>query len=257
MATKPPTPKLSDTDKRLLLLMSKLVLEHLDHERHGGNMPPDRIALADHEAEELAEKLDSLLNSPQFIEATYFIEGLTQPGHLEEKRVREIYFSARQRFGRSRVQGSAKWADFKIRLGIKTHASASDSPFLVRSHPMPMDRFEALERQLLAASGVHPKVAELAVKMIAASRSRVEGVREGAETLPHGTLARIVGGSSARRLGTHQSLQDRLISIDRITAAVLIVSDIGVLFTTRDWGVTGVLSSWAGALGAATKRRDG
>ena len=75
-------------------------------------MPPDKVTLTDSEAAELIERLEAPAGSREFLEVTYFVEGITSQDPKEEVRAREIYFSGRQRRGRSRILATADWLDF-------------------------------------------------------------------------------------------------------------------------------------------------
>src|SRR6185312_8584128 len=102
----------------------------------------------------LLHRIQQLLSSREFLEATYFVEALTLPGETEDARARENYLSNRKRHGRSRILASTHWAEFKTRLGISRVA-------LVTGHriwPMSLEQFQEMERRLLQASGVRQEV---------------------------------------------------------------------------------------------------
>lgn len=79
MAIYPPTPKLSSDDKRLLILMARLLLERLDRMPSQSNLAGDQIALTDVEAEELLQLLERFASSEEFRRACYFVEELGTP----------------------------------------------------------------------------------------------------------------------------------------------------------------------------------
>ena len=72
--------------------------------------------------------------------------------------------------------------------------------------------------------------------------------------LDHGTLGRIMlepfkqFARESRRRGT----EGLRVSRERLVGTATIVSDLSVMFTTRDWSVAGTLSTMAGALIMAT-----
>lgn len=242
----PPTPAYSETDKRLLSLMAKLLLECVDSDAAGSNLPSGVIALTDKEADELINRLEDLLNSRGFIEACYFVEGLTLPGEQNESRLREIYLSARKRRGRSRALASIHWSEFRSRLGIK------ESPALAtRTVPMDFEYFKKMEERLLSTTGIHPRVITLIMRVVSSQAQQLEQIRRGQRSLQHGTVKPLVADPIFRWREQRSQSRDLRISTTKIAAAITIVANISVLFTTRDWSVTGTLSTMVGALAAA------
>lgn len=74
----------------------------------------------------------------------------------------------------------------------------------------------------------------------AGNRSFAKGVVRDAIEIPLRTLRKV-----------HGKVKDQEMSATRIAAALTVVSNSSVLFTTRDWSVAGTLSTMAGALAAA------
>lgn len=247
MAIYSPHPDLTENDKRLLSLMAKLLLEQLDAPAQGSNLPPGMITLTDKEAEELMMRLEQLVNSREFLEKSYFTESLTQKAERERANAREIYLSARVRFGRSRVLASRQWLEFQMRLGTNTSAT-----WFTPVRPMNHEHFMKMERKLLGAAGLHPRVVELLLKLIDSQRGELEQLRFGQKSLELGSIKRLVITPFKRWWEQSKPLHDRQISTTRIAAAMTVVADMSVMLTTRDWGVAGTLSTMAGATAAAS-----
>jgi hypothetical protein len=243
MPVYPPTPEFSAADKRLLLLMSKLALESLAHHAAGRNLPSDRVSLTNDEAAELVASLEQFVNSREFLEAASFVEGITSPDPHEEKRTREIYLSVRKRKGRSRALASTHWAEFRIRLGMSNQGARN-----ARAMPMEFDYFRHMERDLLLAAGIDPRVVDLADRLILKKRSELEQMRSGQLAIGRGNLKRTVAGPIKDGRINGAGILDQGISTLRVLASIQIVTDISVLFTTRDWSVAGTLSTMSGAL---------
>ena len=239
----PPTPTYSETDKRLRVLMAKLLLEHMDQGAVGSNLPAGMVTLTDGEANELIARIEDLVNSRDFLEASYFVEGLTIPGVEEEARVREIYLSARRRRGRTRVLASTHWSEFQVRLGITRNVVRG-----TRAEPMSFEYFREMEKRLLLAAGIHRRVIELVIRVVGSQAPQIEEIRIGQRSLGHGTVRQLVIDPLRRWHEQLANFQGRHVSTTRIAAALTIVADTGVLFTTRDWSVAGTLSTMAGAL---------
>lgn len=245
MALYPPTPVYSETDKRLLMLLAKLLLECINSDSMGSNLPSNMVTLTDSEADELASSLEKLVNSRDFMETCYFVEGLTLQGTRNDPGIREIYLSARKRRGRSRAMASMHWSEFLVRLGLYKKA-----PWSVRCTPMDIEYFQRMEERLLAASGLHPKVVKLIMGVIDSQTPGLEEIREGNRSLKRGTVKPLVADPIFRWREHRREPLDLNISKKNVVAAITIVADASVLFTTRDWSVTGTLSTMAAALAA-------
>lgn len=243
MTLYPPTPRYSKTDKRLLVLMGKLLLECMASDGAGSNLPSGMVALTDREADELVNSLEKLLDSKAFMETCYFVERLTEPEAGHDSGIREIYLSSRKRRGRARAMASMHWSEFLVRLGLGKYA-----PWGVRATPMDFEYFRRMERRLLSASGLHPKVVELIMDVIDSQATPLEEIRSGARSLKRGSVRPLVADPIFRWRASRREFQSLEISKKSVVAAITIVADVSVLFTTRDWSVTGTLSTMAAAL---------
>jgi hypothetical protein len=246
MALYPPTPSLSTHDKRLIELMARLLLEQLNNQFSDSNRTADEVVLTDEEANELMGLVNQLVESKEFAETAFFVEGLTDANTSNDRQLREIYLSARGRNGRSRALASYHWAEFRVRLGIV------ESPvWNVAAAPMSLDHFHQMERKLLMAAGVTPRVADFVMKIVTAQDTGLQQLREKKRSLPRGIVKRAIWDPFSRLVGkgAHRSC-DRLVSATRVAAALTLMSNISIMFTTRDWGVAGTLSTMAGALAA-------
>jgi hypothetical protein len=114
---------------------------------------------------------------------------------------------------------------------------------------MTFDHFDRMERKLLASTGINQRVVNLLMAMLRAERERIEKIRTGEYGIPGDGVRAVL----LTPLDMLQKRHAREIPSERIAAAILLVSDLGVLFTTRDWGVTGTLSAMASACAALAK----
>ena len=224
------------------MLMARLLLENFNPDAPGTNRYVDAVALSDAEASELARLLNELVGSKDFQDASFFVEGMTIPGQREVRELREIYLSGRKRGGRSRALGSIRWYEFQARLGI-----VKDADRRTGTEPMNFMYFLEMERRLLGLSGLHPHVIPIILKLVAAQHQSIEAVRQGHKWLPHGTIKNLV-------LAPFSCREEHNIPTAQLAAAITVVADISVLFTTRDWGVTGTISTIAGASIAAVRK---
>jgi hypothetical protein len=241
MAIYDPTPWFSKTDKQLLVLLGKLLLEHVGQGRRSSNLPNPSIALTDSEANHLLALIEQLLSSREFLESTHFVEALTLPGEAEESKSRELFLSNRKRRGRSRILASTHWAEFKARAGLSGLTLVSGH----RISPMDLGQFQEMEGRLLQASGAHRDVVELVMKTLRSHLPEVQEIRDRKRSLRHGVLRRILLEPYERWNKGVSSTLDREVSVDQVSAAMLLVADVSVLFTTCDWGVAGTLSAMA------------
>jgi hypothetical protein len=242
MAIYPPTPKLSVNDKRLLALMGRLLLERLDRLPSQSNLSGDQIALTDAEAEELLQLLEQLVSSSEFKRACFFIEELSSQ-KANFRPLREIYLSARKQLGRSRAVASMHWSDFLARLGIR-----SPDAWHIRTIPMSLDHFHGMERKLLASAQLNPRVVSFVLKLAAAQDAELEAIRTGNRSLVRDAVRDTIAVPLSKLRSMHGKIIDRDLSATRIAAAMTVICNSSVLFTTRDWSVTGTLSTMAGAL---------
>jgi hypothetical protein len=243
MAIYPPTPRFSDADKRLLALLGRLLLERVEARQTLSNLPLRSIALSDAEAEELLRRITQLLSSKEFLEAAHFVEALTLGGGAEEAHARELYLSNRKRRGRSRAMASTHWLEFRARLGL----SSSNLKFSHYTLPMSLDQFQEMERRLLQGSDLNPTVVELIMEPLISSLSDIQEMRAGNRPLHHGSLKKILFEPYRSWRSGKAPAMDREVSVRQVSATILLVADVSVLFTTRDWSVAGTLSTMAGA----------
>lgn len=246
MVTYPPTPTLSTNDRRLIKLMATLLLEQIEGQSISSNRSADEVVLTDQEAGELLELLDRLVESKQFVETATFVEGLAGANTVNDRQLREIYLSARKRKGRSRAVASYHWAEFCVRLGI-----VKGPIWNVSATPMSLEHFYEMERRLLSAAGVAPRVIAVVMKVVIAQSSGLQRLREGKQSLSRGVVKQAIIDPFLRlRERSAQRIGSRQVSVTRVAAALTLMSDISIMFTTRDWSVAGTLSTMAGALAA-------
>jgi hypothetical protein len=225
--------------------MARLLLEQMEPVGRASNRGAGIVILTDAEANELVGKLEALVESREFLEASYFVEAVTHSTPQELQRAREIYLAALKRGGRSRILASRRWSDFLVRLGVERRDT-----FVTGVKPM-VAYFERMERTLLSATDIDPRVIGLITRFISTRTRELEEMRRGQTSLPHGSIRRLVIAPVLRWRDQHRDSQDRQVTTTKVAGALTVVADLSVLFSTRDWSVTGTLSTMAGALVAA------
>lgn len=240
MSITPPKPQLTDNEKKLILLLSKLLSEN-NNCRIGSNQAEGYVTLSDGEVLDLVEMVDKFISSRNFIESSFFVEELSLGD--PEDRCRKIFLDRRRR---ARIMSSAQWLDFQARLGVIPSAK----PYR-NTDKMSEEYFRKLESKLLLYCGVNPKLVENIDNLIASHQEAIESLREAKTHIRRGYIKEIIFRpiqsmkikieESARRVA------DRTIPASKLIGAITVVSDMSVIFTTRDWGVAGTISTLAGA----------
>jgi hypothetical protein len=131
-----------------------------------------------------------------------------------------------------------RWHEFLSRLGRSTNRSRYIKP-------MTAQYFERMEAKLLDEAGMPYGARNAVLQLIKSERSRLEAARNGHRVIPYGTIRQVIMGICPRGPREKKSMH---VSTTQIAAGLTIIADTSVLFTTRDWGVAGTLSTMAGGL---------
>ena len=234
-----PNPAFSAHEKRLLALLAKLLLESLRQQDRVSNVAADEVALSDTDAAELLDLLQQLLTTRSFVVGANFVESLSK-GSSTQGATRETYLAERRDRGRPRSMASRQWAEFVRRLGL---SPSYPSPLV--PNPMPFDTFVRLEQRLLRTAGVNPRIGAVIVRAIAQTRGEIEDIRTGHRPISAGKILELIRNLSNDLDSTRSPRRE--ITVRRVVGVTTIVSNVSVLFTTRDWTVAGVISAMAGA----------
>jgi hypothetical protein len=244
MAIYTPEPSFSRNDRRLLALLLKLLSEETAEKSANAG---DEMPMTDSEYSQLEECIEELLSSREFLNATHFIELLSAG---EQERSRELYLRGRTRAGRTRALASKQFGEFMARLG-----QPYPHRWGVNAEEMSFEHFLRMERQLFLSIGVNERVADLLMRYIMLQVDDVERMRSGHKNFPEFSLI--------RSLKTILSpVRNRLSEIrfpvgsNQLTGAFIVISNLSVLYTTRDWSVTGTLSTFAGGLGLSAEKKN-
>jgi hypothetical protein len=251
MPARAPEIYLSSDDRRLLELLARLVA---DDEWTGDNIKSGQeVAISDREAGELLLLLEQFSASRQFVEGAHFTELLFSDRLIDDEPAREIYLASRKRRGRSRALASTHWQEFLVRIGLSNNRGgywrAAPS---VQARRMDIQKFLTLERALIESTGLHPRVQSLILRSVAAKTNSIDMIRNGEAQMPKGSLTQLPK-RVAQEIQASRAVGVKPMSTQKMIGLMTIVSDISVLFTTRDWNVVGTISSMAGALVAVTE----
>lgn len=248
-----PQPKLSSTERALLHLLAELIAGQSNGQT---NLPTDGAILSEREAATLLRLLEEFASSKKFVESAYFVERVTQGDLENDSDLREIFLSWRKFYGRSRAMASTHWFDFTLRLGRSRSKFGYVRGLTKNPNEMPYRHFREMERLLLKRSGVSDRVQSLILSVIDKFENDVEASRHGDKPLPSGSISKlptIISESIVNdvkfNLGTFN------LNGAQAAGLMTVIADVSVLFTTRDWGVAGTLSTIAGGLAAVASPR--
>ncbi|MBS0269150.1 MAG: hypothetical protein JSS54_09245 [Proteobacteria bacterium] len=239
---KPPA-NLSQIDKAVLRLLSKILIENVDG--CGGNHEPGKVSLSDHQASELLELLEILIQDERFFRRLAFVNQIVDASPLDEKLdLKLARLTGKRPIGAGIGMTSENMRKWRVRLGASFPQQAND-PL-----PMTFTHFLKLEQKLLNELGVDPRVAGLV--MNAAARNEQVFL----------SLLRSINGQNgpaaeAPKVFRLQDLTRKFLKPlsdahvrefpkDRVVGLFTMVSNTSILFTTRDWGVAGTISTLCG-----------
>lgn len=239
-----PSPVLSPSERRLLTLLGRLIEWKCWEASPPQNRRRGAIPLTDGELQELQEALEAYVASHEFMMKSFFVENICLNKQNSDGNLREIYFSQRADRGRkSRIMSSRTWAEFKIRLGIERehygYAAVSRMSF---------DHFMKMEFILFRHCGIDQALAARLLAMIQSQREDIERTRSGRLDRSIVSIKNSMLNPLIRSFERMKSSGDREVSLPKLSAVLVLVSDLGVLFTTRDWDVAGTSSAMGAAL---------
>lgn len=230
-----PAPQLTANDKRLLLLLEKLLSDGIVA---NSNIDSRAVGLSDQEAVELQQRAGELLESKAFWQKAHLIEALSRG---DTHAAREPYLAGRSSRGASRIMSTTHYLNFLRRLGLPSPGS----PEVI---PMDFEHFIRMEVRLFRELGISPRIVYLLEQFLRTHESDISASRSGTNPLTSGSLV----GQLKRllpRFDTRGEPTTTLYDRDRVAGALTLVANSSVIFGTRDWNVAGTISAMAGAVG--------
>ncbi|WP_143255471.1 MULTISPECIES: hypothetical protein [Brevundimonas] len=238
MAIYAPQPAITRLESDLLILLAKIVLDE-NSVSYDGNVGSDRLVLSDERARELCDLLTEYIGSRAFVRGTTFVEMMFDGRLDHDHDAREIYLSSRKDMGRTRVLASRQWADFKARIGLEA------SPYEARVRPMDSSQFIEMEKRLLRKLAVHPALEKLIESLVIDRIEIFDKIEKREKIFVPGQIR----GAAVKFVSQLQGACGGVdISKTQVVGIATVVSDATVMFSTRDWGVAGTLSTIAGGL---------
>ncbi|MEQ8248158.1 MAG: hypothetical protein RID42_10825 [Alphaproteobacteria bacterium] len=224
-----PEPRFSIREKKILQLLGKLLVE-TSAAGTKSNLPHDRLALSDDEADELSFLISQLLENREFLEKVQLTDELFAKDP-NEKLAREIFLRGRKNFGHTRAMATIQWSDFQIRIGRFLNVSRGTSASV-----MPFDHFAEMERRLFHKLGLANPVVELLCNRIAAGQEVLESLQAEKTSSRRGQTQRFL-----KRL-RQRSVSGIPMARANLEILAIVIADSTVYWTTRDWTATGTMS---------------
>lgn len=241
-----PQPLLSETEKELLVLLSKIVLEE-HRQSYAGNVGENRFLIGDKDSMALCNLLTEYVNSHSFLRGATFAEMVSDGRLSDDSKAREIYLKSRSERGRTRVLASRQWIDFRARLGLPLPAYSSGV------YRMDGDQFVEMEVRLLRALNVHPALERLIEDLVIRRKDLFERFEKREQILSLGQIRRDIVALVSK---LKNSAGGASVSKTQVVGLATVVSDVTVMFSTRDWGVAGTCSTIAGGLAMSAPELD-
>lgn len=243
MAIYRPEIRLNSAEKELLRLLASLLLSIASNELPNS---PGAAPLSDREAAQLLELLEQFVASKKFQEGGFFVEELFGDRQADPRVLREIYLSWRARHGRTRAVATVQWESYLSRVGL-AEPELEPKPVWYRNRAarMSFEHFLRMELKLFEHCGLHPRVRALLSNFVVQRRVEVENARAATSALKKRQVRQVPEQllSTVRR----DVVGPEPIPLQKVSAVLTMVIDFSALFTTRDWDVTGTLSSVAAA----------
>ena len=240
MRIQEPRPQLSKNDKAIICLLADLLIQQFDHnDANNGNLSDQHIIISEENASELLRLINILLDSREFHERVLFVESIGF-SHSDDDRWKKIFFKKSDRIP---VQTTQKWLAFRKRLGH----SVSTMPYTQNVEYMQFDHFMKMEGMLFENIGLDPRVSSVLLKTVKMMEDEVERRRRqdcGPIKFISGVivpLKKLLDDKKVVRGGI-------ALSGTKIAGLATLVSNCSILFTTRDWGVAGTISTMASGL---------
>jgi hypothetical protein len=142
------------------------------------------------------------------------------------------------------------WRNFINRLGIvKEPSGYFTGGYIIHAAKMELIYFQEMERRLLQAVQLNPRVISILTKFVDARVNSIERIRTRQDVLERNQIKnKIIEFRDLLRAGACTNLGFSPVSKGQISSVMLIVADFSVLFTTRDWDVCGTMSAVAGVV---------
>lgn len=246
MSIRKPRFNLTELDRKLIKLIGSLLLSKIDKNVAASNVLDDDVLLSEEEASDLLFLLGRLIKDRTFLERLSFIENVGLK-HVDDRMWGNFRL---KKSGKTTALSSTKWADFRIRIGheVSWHPN-------VTATRMDFEHFYEMENLLFKELDIHPKVRGLVMDFISINKNTIENVRNNRKNNVNiisemfSPVMKFLDDKIMNRGGV-------LLRTNALAGIMSLVSNGSVLFTTRDWDVTGTISGVASYIIAVYQNKD-
>jgi len=210
------------------------------------------VLMSQEQAITLLKYLRNKLNKFKFKQQIRFSQMVFQKKNENENEAKQIYAFLNSKRLKKSLGVNYNFDVFQARLKkpLHWHHAISTPPTV-----MTYDHFIKMERKLFEELQIHPSVRTLILDLLETQRTLIDNSRAGDESnfndariLPF--LEKIISQLS---IGTKQRSYKLALSSLNVSSLIGILSNTGILVTTRDWGVTGAISTMASFSFSITK----
>ncbi|WP_430397200.1 hypothetical protein [Ferrovibrio sp.] len=234
MAIYAPKPKLGIIDKKVLLLLSELLIPRSGIQ--GRNYSTRSVPLSDVEAETLLNLLQLLLENSNFRAKLTFVDCVFDVNRISEAKY--AYFSGSLAAGRKGAMLTRRWLEFYARIGMGVESK-------VNIDYMTFDHFMKMEEKLLKELGLDVRVRSILLDIINQQKKEIENARAG--QFPVLNTYEVVFTPIVSLLKNAQK-ETALLPAHKLVSLITVIGNASVLFTSRDWEILGAVSSLAGCV---------
>lgn len=245
MSIYPSNTSYTRNDIRLIKLLAE-ILRDTPNEEFPTNMK-NMVHLTTEQVDRLLELINIKLEDKEFALASGFLNSIVSRNADD---IRESYLAGRTRRSRTRALASKQVEEFCTRFGL----SSANARWYNPADKMSFEYFIRMEQRAFHQMGISPKVADMAIRFIKTEQAEIESVREG-KIHPGVSFVSASIQMVKTNLAKLKEIRDGLVDAQQLSGTLTVVVNVGLLYTTRDWSVTGTLSTIAGALGAMAPHR--
>jgi hypothetical protein len=246
MAIFRPEPQMTEREKKLAQLLIYL-LEEQNGGANTNNISGEFIPLSDNERKEILVLLKDYESTKKFLHDSQFINALSPAGR-NDSIARELYLSGRMRVGKTRTMASKQWAEFQRRLfrDNSEHRNFDNSWGTSGRGAMTFKRFRQMEKKLFESFNISDRTKQALLSVVDKAEGHVEAFRANAESLKRFNYKQNMIGVIQSIRSELQETNKQEISFSKASKAIFVISNLSVLYTTRDWNVAGTMSVVAG-----------
>lgn len=227
---------LNKKERQLIKLLIKLLQKINKNNNANLNYSNDEIPLSDLETVLLIKLLTDYNETKETIQRAYFIRNILNSNE-DNQNLREIYLTIREKYGRPRMVPAVRWAEYRKRLGLSSH-----NPTKRKIRTMPRDHFLQLEEKLFMNLDFPPEIINNLMYYITEEWHKFESFRKRDNSLFNKKNKTIILSILDKIQVSNEPIKEPFLSKINLSSLVTLIANGSVMFTTRDWSITGTIS---------------